>query len=349
MNSAFVQTRDLRMHYLQAGTGEPVILVHGFPETSYEWRKQFPALAEHYAVFAPDTRGFGLTDKPDIRVSRALLAGDIINFMDALGIERAAVVGHDWGGIIAFKLAIDHPERVNRLALLDTLCTVWAPRAVHGYWFKARGLAEEFFARHYRGFIETIFAGGASEVLPGRPASPWGPGRAGVNTWATDEDIAHYTAAFADPASHRHAIFYYRYALPFHRVFPDETATHGERFQSLDEAEVAAMWLHPDGMEQHPLHAEYMDYGPEDRNRRFEAPALWMPGNYLGAAATRTPADTFVAPHGNPFVDQFSRYFPNLQVQRVAAGHFFPEEAPEVTNTALLRFLAGQPLASGAS
>src|SRR5215212_6969121 len=146
MHSAFVQTRDLRMHYLQAGTGSPVILIHGFPETSYEWRNQFPVLAEHFAVFAPDTRGFGRTDKPDIRVSRSLLAGDIINFMDALGIEQAAVVGHDWGGIIAFKLAIDYQQRVTRLALLDTLCTVWAPRAIHGYWFKARGLAEEFFA-----------------------------------------------------------------------------------------------------------------------------------------------------------------------------------------------------------
>ena len=105
-SSEFVQTSDLRMHYLQQGTGDPVVLIHGFPETSYEWRHQIPVLAEHYAVFAPDTRGMGQTDKPDIRVSRRLLAQDIANFMDALGLERAAVVGHDWGGIIAFKFAI---------------------------------------------------------------------------------------------------------------------------------------------------------------------------------------------------------------------------------------------------
>ena len=121
MQSAFVQTRDIRMHYIQHGAGEPVIFIHGFPETSYEWRHQIAELGEDYACFAPDTRGFGQTDKPGIRISRHLLASDIVNFMDALGIERAAVVGHDWGGIIAFKLAIDWPHRVSRLALLDTL------------------------------------------------------------------------------------------------------------------------------------------------------------------------------------------------------------------------------------
>ena len=147
MDSHYVQTRDLRMHYLQQGTGEPVIFIHGFPETSYEWRHQFAAFAGQYACFAPDLRGFGATEKPGVRVSRQLLAQDIVNFMDALGIERAAVVAHDWGGIVAFKLAIDWPERVTRLALLDTLCTVWAPGAVHGYWFKAAPYPEEFFAR----------------------------------------------------------------------------------------------------------------------------------------------------------------------------------------------------------
>lgn len=338
MQSSYVQTSDLRMHYLQAGTGAPVILIHGFPETNFEWRKQFPALAERHAVFAPDTRGFGRTDKPDIRVSRALLAGDIVRFMDALGIERAAVVGHDWGGIIAFKLAIDWPERVTRLALLDTLCTVWAPRAVHGYWFKAKPLPEEFFARHHRGFIETVFTGTTNDQLPPRPASPW-QGRAGSAAWITPDELQHYAEAFADPACHRHAISYYRYALPFHRVFPDETATHGERFESLDEGQVAEMWLHPEGLERHPLYADYMDYGPEDRHKRFERPALWMFGNYLGRGGE---GDTHAVPRGNPFVDQFSRYFPDLRVQRVQAGHFFPEEAPDVTNAALVQFLAGE-------
>ena len=160
MDSHYVQTRDLRMHYLQQGTGEPVIFIHGFPETSYEWRHQFAAFAGQYACFAPDLRGFGATEKPGVRVSRQLLAQDIVNFMDALGIERAAVVAHDWGGIVAFKLAIDWPERVTRLALLDTLCTVWAPGAVHGYWFKAAPYPEEFFAEYHAEFIATVCGDG---------------------------------------------------------------------------------------------------------------------------------------------------------------------------------------------
>lgn len=66
MQSNFVQTLDLRMHYLQAGTGEPVIFIHGFPETSHEWRHELIALfSGEYACFAPDTRGFGRTDKPE--------------------------------------------------------------------------------------------------------------------------------------------------------------------------------------------------------------------------------------------------------------------------------------------
>src|SRR5262249_4076496 len=155
---------------------------------------------------------------------------------------------------------------------------------------------------HHRGFIETIFGGETAEEMPGRPASPWAGGRGGTNRWATADDIAHYVHAFADPASHRHAISYYRYGLPFHRVIPDASATHGERFVALDEQQVTEMWLHSGGLEQHPLYPDSMDFGPEDRHKRFEKPVLWMPGNYLGAAPSRDPGDTFRAPRGHPFV-----------------------------------------------
>lgn len=71
MQSNFVQTPDLRMHYLQQDTGDPVIFIHGFPETSHEWRHQLAALSSQYACFAPDTRGYGQTDKPGNCVTRA--------------------------------------------------------------------------------------------------------------------------------------------------------------------------------------------------------------------------------------------------------------------------------------
>jgi pimeloyl-ACP methyl ester carboxylesterase len=338
LTSDFIQTRDLRVHYLQQGSGDPVVLIHGFPETSYEWRKQIPVLAEQYAVFAPDNRGFGETDKPGVRVSRQLLAQDVVAFMDSLGIESATVVGHDWGGIIAFKLAIDWPERVGRLALLDTLCTVWMPRGVHGYWFKAEPLPEEFFSRHHRGFIDTIFTGAADPALPGRPESPWQQASgdaAPPRSWATADDVEHYRRAFADPQSHAHSISYYRYALPFHLVIQAPEAPRGERYESLSERQVADMWSHPDGIEKHPLFSEYLDYGPEDRHKRFTKPTLWM----FGGRGTGPPNQI---PRGNPFLEQFSRYFPDLRVRRIDAGHFFPEEAPEQTNQTLLGFLSGR-------
>jgi len=334
MRSNYVQTRDLRMQYLQAGTGDPLIFIHGFPETSFEWRHQLEHFGEHYACFAPDTRGYGETDKPGIRCTRSLLAQDIVNFMDALGIEKAAVVGHDWGGIIAFKLAIDWPERVTRLALLDTLCTVWIPMGVHGYWFKAAPYPEEFFAEHHAGFIETLFAGGATTALPGRPQSPW-QALAGAR-WASDEVVAEYKRAFADPLSQRHAISYYRDGLPFHVVTPDPEATHGERFEFLGQQQVAQMWLHDGGLEEHPLYANYLDYGPEDRHKRFDKPVLWGYGTGSGAG----DATQAGIPQGNPFFDQFSHYFSDLRGVAIAGGHFFPEENPQATNAALDEFLA---------
>jgi len=120
-------------------------------------------------------------------------------------------------------------------------------------------------------------------------------------------------------------------------VIPDETATHGERFQALDEEEVAAMWLHPGGLEQHSLYGESFDFGPDDRHKRFAKPVLWMIGRPFGDRGATI--DTTAVPRGHPMTDQFSRYFPDLRAQRVDAGHFFPEEAPDVTNEALLRFL----------
>jgi pimeloyl-ACP methyl ester carboxylesterase len=319
-----------------------VVLLHGFPQTSHQWRYQLPALAgAGFAAFAPDNRGFGDTDKPGARVSRALLADDVIRFLDAIGVDQATLVGHDWGGIIAFKAAVDHPDRISSLALLDTLCTVWSPLAVHGWWFKVEGLAEEQFGRHHREFIEVLFGGRDAAVLGTRPESPWPvpPGPRSRPEWISTEDLDHYVRAFSDPDTWRHAISYYRYALPFHRVVPDPGAAHGERFESLSESQVAAMWHHEGGLEAHPWHAEATDYGPEDRHKRFPNPTLWLYGAYLGGALdqgrTRVPT-------GNPFLDQFSRYFPDLRARSVAAGHFLGEEAPAYVNEMLVAFLRGE-------
>src|SRR5690242_16047320 len=81
------QTNGIRMHYVEAGSGPAVVLLHGFPQTGYEWRHQIPALAERFRVIAPDTRGFGETEKPPGPYSRRMLAADIAGLLDALGLE----------------------------------------------------------------------------------------------------------------------------------------------------------------------------------------------------------------------------------------------------------------------
>src|SRR6476469_430402 len=111
----FVETNNIRLHCVSQGEGELVLLLHGFPEFWYSWRRQLPALAQHFQVVAPDLRGYNLSDKPDSGYDLATLASDIPALIQALGEDRAHVVGHDWGGVVAWAAAIHHPQVVDRL------------------------------------------------------------------------------------------------------------------------------------------------------------------------------------------------------------------------------------------
>ncbi len=108
----------LRVAYTDAGEGEPVILLHGIPTWSFLYREVIPILAHEHRVLAPDLLGHGYSDRRD-RFDRSLRAQTsmILRFMDALGIERATIVGHDTGGGVALILGIEHPDRVKRLVL----------------------------------------------------------------------------------------------------------------------------------------------------------------------------------------------------------------------------------------
>src|SRR5215471_13220996 len=112
----------LRLHYVVAGAGPLVVFLHGFPEFWYSWRHQLPALAEAgFRAVAPDLRGYNESDKP-VRVRNYridLLARDVAGLIAALGQRRAVVVGHDWGGAIAWWLAMRRPEVVERLVILN--------------------------------------------------------------------------------------------------------------------------------------------------------------------------------------------------------------------------------------
>ena len=115
--SRYVDTGQLRLHAVTGGQGPPLLLVHGWPQTWYQWRLVMPALARDFQVVAVDQRGIGLSDKPEDGYDTATLAGDLVALMDALGHQRFALVGFDTSLLISYALAADHPDRVDRLVV----------------------------------------------------------------------------------------------------------------------------------------------------------------------------------------------------------------------------------------
>jgi pimeloyl-ACP methyl ester carboxylesterase len=113
------RVNDVTLHYVICGQGEPVVLLHGWPQTWYEWRKIMPALAERYTVIAPDLRGLGDSSKPAGGYDKRTVAEDIYQLVRRLGFERIFLVGHDWGGPVAYAYAAAHPSDVRKLVILD--------------------------------------------------------------------------------------------------------------------------------------------------------------------------------------------------------------------------------------
>jgi pimeloyl-ACP methyl ester carboxylesterase len=200
-----VAVNGVRLHSVVAGDGPLVLLLHGFPDFWYGWRKQIPALAEAgFRVVAPDLRGYNLSEKPKGVRSYALrtLASDIAELVTASGAERAAVVGHDWGGGIAWAFAMAHPEKLSRLAILNAphperlLRALRTPRQLAKSWymffFQLRGLPERFLrAGGYRRLLQPML----DEARPGA---------------FTDEDLARYREAYDQPGALSAMLAYYR-------------------------------------------------------------------------------------------------------------------------------------------
>jgi len=136
----FLDVRGLRMHVAEAGSGEPVLFLHGFPEFWYSWRHQLEHFRPHFHVLAPDLRGYGETERRG-PYDVPTLVGDVVGLLDALGIERVHLVGHDWGGALAWVTAIGAPERLRTLAVLNcphpTIFRrkLWRPRQLLRSWY----------------------------------------------------------------------------------------------------------------------------------------------------------------------------------------------------------------------
>jgi pimeloyl-ACP methyl ester carboxylesterase len=107
------------MHLAQAGEGRPIVMLHGWPQHWYLWRRVIPLLAPHARVLCPDLRGFGWTDAPGRGYDRETMAQDVLALLDELALDRVDLVGHDWGGWIGFLLALRRPERIGRFVALS--------------------------------------------------------------------------------------------------------------------------------------------------------------------------------------------------------------------------------------
>jgi pimeloyl-ACP methyl ester carboxylesterase len=162
------------------GSGDPIVFIHGFPELAYSWRHQIPALVEAgFRAIAYDQRGYGGSSKPDRVDDYALtyLVGDAIGLLDALELERATFVGHDWGSLVVWTAAVLHPDRVERVVSLNVpyrgRCAGFpttklirerlADRFGYVLAFQEPGLTEAVFEADPDGWLRTIYSGIAAD------------------------------------------------------------------------------------------------------------------------------------------------------------------------------------------
>lgn len=138
----FANVNGVRLHYLSAGKGDPVILLHGYAQTSHMWRPLIVELAKTRTVIAPDLRGFGQSSKPMNGYDKKTMAQDVHGLATSLGIRRAAVVGHDIGLMVAYAYAAQYPDEVDRIVLMDAFLpgvgdwkTVWLLRDLWHFHF----------------------------------------------------------------------------------------------------------------------------------------------------------------------------------------------------------------------
>jgi haloacetate dehalogenase len=201
--AATIDTDETTIFARTAGSGPPLLLLHGFPQTHLMWRDVAPILAHRFTVVCADLRGYGAsgcppTDADHAPYAKRAMAGDMVQLMGQLGHDRFAVCGHDRGGRVAYRLALDHPERVSHAAVLDVVPTetAWAradARLALGFWPWSL-LAQD------APLPETLLQLGAQAIVD-NAFSAWG---SAPETFPPHVRAA-YVAALQDPA-HAHAI-----------------------------------------------------------------------------------------------------------------------------------------------
>jgi len=226
----YVETNGIRLHCAVDGDGPLVILLHGFPECWYSWRHQIPPLAQRFRVVAPDLRGYNQSDKPAGVSAYALpeLVADVRGLIEAFGERQAIIVGHDWGGAIAWSFAMEHPEMTQRLVVMN--CPHPAIFMQH-LRTNGRQLARSWYLFFFQipWLPETLLGLGHA-----RPIANAIRRSAVRQDSLTAEDLDHLRDAASQPGALRSGINYYRamFRSPLARgTWPDwlRRFVHGDR------------------------------------------------------------------------------------------------------------------------
>ena len=292
--TAQIDTGEATIFVRKSGSGSPVLLLHGFPETHLMWRGVAPILARDFTVICADLRGYGRSSCPPSTAdhapySKRAMARDMVVVMERLGFRTFSMAGHDRGGRVAYRLALDHPDRVERVAVLDVLPTGTA-------WDRA----DARFALAYWPWVMLA----QPEPLPERflSAAPDAVIRDALDGWGSapdsfDADVrAAYVAALRDPA-HAHAICEeYRAGATLDRAHDADDERHGRRIT----CRLLALWSGPG-----PLGSWYVEAGGPL--------ALWQRW----------------APHAKGRALDAGHFFPEeIQAETAdALGHFFRGES----------------------
>ena len=210
LEHSYIKTNNIRLHVVQAGpkSGIPVLLLHGFPEFWYGWRKQIPALAKAGCrVIVPDQRGYNMSDKPDGTKSYCIdaLIGDVTDLIHALDYEKVNLVGHDWGGVVAWMLAIRHPEKLHRLGIINV------PHPAVMKRFLQRDL-EQMRRSLYALYFQLPWLPEMVMSIGNWRVAALGMRRSGKHNAFTDEDIEKYKGAWSQSGAITAMLNWYRAA-----------------------------------------------------------------------------------------------------------------------------------------
>lgn len=262
--SALVDTGEAQIHLRHAGSGRPLLLLHGHPQTHAMWHRVAPSLAEDLSVVVADLRGYGASSAPPTTddhepYSKRAMARDMVAVMRHLGFERFAIAGHDRGGRVAYRLALDEAETVSRLAVLDIIPTGEA-------WRRAD---YDFGMRYFHWFFLAQPAPLPERLIGADPEAFYG--RAGTDVF-DPRALAAYRRAQADPATRQAMIEDYRAGATYDRALDDADREAGRRIA----APVLVLWSARNAVfERHDVLGIWGEWADDVRGRALDA------GHYL--------------------------------------------------------------------